>query len=83
MEHQALIRSASLYDRLERAIIALEYALADARSCQFDELQGGFGGIAKSQEALESAGREVQDVLVALKASALQAAALRVSALAC
>ena len=76
------MRSATLYDRLERAIINLEYALADARSSERDEIKAGFEAVHRSHEALQSAGEEVLDVLVALKAEALQAAAIRATALA-
>ena len=72
--------SASLYDRLERAIIAMEYALADARSWQFAEMSAGFGGVSKAQDDLQRAGEEVQDVLFALKSQALRAAASRARA---
>ena len=63
---------AGLYDRLERALIGLEYALADAR--KFDDLA--------SQEALLSAGEEIQDVLALIKTAALGEAAARARSLA-
>ncbi len=68
------MQSAVLYDRLERALIALEYALADARSAQGPEQ----GAVARSQEALQGAGEELQEVLGALRALALHDAAVRV-----
>ncbi len=67
-------RNARLYDRLERALIALEYALADARS---SEHHVESDRLARSQEALQSAGEEVQDILLALRAAALEHAAMR------
>lgn len=76
------MQSAGLYDRLERAIIALEYALADARSSESEEFGADSETIARSREALQGAGEEVLEVLVALKARALQAAAVRADALA-
>jgi hypothetical protein len=69
--------SASLYDRLERALIALEYALADARSLEQRPIRSDLDRMAKSQEALQRAGEEVQEVLLALKAAALRDAAAR------
>lgn len=63
--------SVSLYDRLERALIVLEYALADARQPEDSVTQ------ARSQEALLSAGDEVQGVLALLKNAALGEAAAR------
>jgi hypothetical protein len=68
------MQSAVLYDRLERALIALEYALADARSAEREEL----AAVSRSQEALQSAGEELHEVLIALRAAALRDAALRV-----
>jgi hypothetical protein len=69
--------SASLYDRLERALIALEYALADARSLEQRPIRFDLDRVAKSQDELLSAGEEVQEVLLALKAAALRDAATR------
>jgi len=66
--------SGSLYDRLERAIIALEYALADVRKPD----DGDGSAHARSQEAVLSAGEEIQDVLLLLKTAALGEAAARV-----
>jgi len=66
--------SGSLYDRLERAVIALEYALADVRKPD----EGDTTTHARSQEALLSAGEEIQDVLLLLKTAALGEAAARV-----
>jgi hypothetical protein len=61
---------------LERALIALEYALADARSA---EQQGPEpAAVSRSQEALQSAGEEIHEALTALRAAALSDAAARV-----
>jgi hypothetical protein len=70
-------RNARLYDRLERALIAMEYALADARSSELGAPSQELHRIARSQEALQSAGEELQEILLALKAAALEHAALR------
>jgi hypothetical protein len=67
--------SAGHCDRLERAIIALEYALADARSEADDNVGANEIGVSRAQEALQQAGGEVLEVLAALKSQALQAAA--------
>jgi hypothetical protein len=67
-----------LYERLERAIIALEYALADARRPNGPSQDEQISSLARSQQALQSAGEEVQDVLQALKMAALSEAAARV-----
>jgi len=69
------MQSAGLYDRLERALIALEYALADARSLDRAPRREEPEGIDRSQAALLSAGDEVQEVLLALRAVALHDAA--------
>jgi signal transduction histidine kinase len=66
---------ASQYDRLERAIIALQYALADARSEADDALGATEIGVSRAQDALQQAGEEVQKVLTALRAQALHSAA--------
>ena len=66
---------ANPYDRLERAIIALEYALADARSEAGDDIGTTEIGVSRAQEALQQAGEEVLEVLTALKSQALQDAA--------
>jgi hypothetical protein len=71
------VGNARLYDRLERALIALEYALADARSSELGAAQPEFDRIARSQDALQNAGEEVQDVLLALRTAALENAAIR------
>jgi hypothetical protein len=70
-------RTTRLYDRLERALIALEYALADARASEQETTAPQYDRIARSQEAMQSAGEEVQEVLVALKTVALEHAAQR------
>lgn len=70
------MQSAILYDRLERALIALEYALADARAAGQQAPEPG--AVSRSQEALQSAGEELHEVLIALRAVALHDAALRV-----
>ena len=75
-EKGAHMRRSKLYDELERALIALEYALADARA--LDEAPLESEGVARSQDALQSAGEEVQGLLFALRASAMQSAAARV-----
>lgn len=72
------INGAELYERLERAIIALEYALADARRSHGPSPDEQIAGLARSQEALQNAGAEVQDVLLALRKAALGEAAERV-----
>jgi len=69
------MQSAGLYDRLERALIALEYALADARSSDQAPRHDEIEGIDRSQAALQSAGDQVQEVLLALRAVALHDAA--------
>ena len=61
--------SAGLYDRLERAIIALEYALAD------DGIGASGIGVSPAQEALQQAGEEVREALAELQSKALHAAA--------
>jgi hypothetical protein len=85
MKHDPWIRgekgsvsSVNLYDRLERAIIALEYALADARREHGPALSEQDSALARSQEALLTAGEEVQAVLLLLKTAALGEAAARV-----
>jgi signal transduction histidine kinase len=70
------MHSASLYDRLERALIALEYALADARSAEQQPPEAA--AVSRSQEALQSAGEELREVLSALREIALHDAAARV-----
>jgi hypothetical protein len=61
---------------LERALIALQYALADVRSfktsASFEQ-----DPFVRSQEALLSAGEEVQVILLALKSAGLRSAAER------
>ena len=69
---------AYLYERLERAIIALEYALADGRRPTGPSQDEQISSLARSQEALQSAGEEVQAVLLELKQAALGEAAERV-----
>jgi hypothetical protein len=76
------MQSAILYDRLERALIALEYALADARSAEQDPRSAEPFGISRSQEALQSAGEEIHEVMMALRAAALRNAAARAQELA-
>lgn len=71
------MESANLYERLERALIALEYALADARSAERKPLPEELSPVSRSQEALQSAGEEVHEVLVALRQVALRDAASR------
>ena len=66
-----------LYDRLERALIALEYALADARAFESAQAFAEFDRIARSQDAMQAAGEEIQDVLLALRTAALRSAARR------
>jgi len=73
------MRSANLYDRLERALIALEYALADARSAGHEALPEEPEVVSRPQEALQSAGEELHKVLIALRTVALRDAALRVT----
>jgi hypothetical protein len=68
--------SARLYDRLERALIALEYALADARSFE-KSASFELDPFVRSQEALLSAGEEVHITLLALKSAGLESAAAR------
>jgi D-serine dehydratase len=70
-------RNARLYDRLERALIALQYALGDARAYEQAAASPEPERIARSQDALQVAGEEVQDILLALKAAALERAAQR------
>jgi hypothetical protein len=70
--------SVNLYDRLERAVIALEYALADVRRLDGPPLAEQDSALARSQEALLTAGEEVQAVLLLLKTAALGEAAARV-----
>jgi hypothetical protein len=70
------MHSAILYDRLERALIALEYALADARSAEQQAPEPA--AVSRSQEALQSAGEELSGVLNTLRAIALHDAAVRV-----
>ena len=72
------IAGAHLYERLERAIIALEYALADARRPNGPSPDEQMSSFARSQEALQTAGDEVQEVLAELKQAALGEAAERV-----
>lgn len=74
----AQIGGAHLYERLERAIIALEYGLADARRPNGPSPDEQMLSLARSQEALQNAGEEVQEVLLALKKAALGEAAERV-----
>ncbi|HXT09174.1 MAG TPA: hypothetical protein VN715_19835 [Roseiarcus sp.] len=73
------MQSANLYDRLERALIALEYALADARSAEREALPEELAVVSRPQEALQSAGEELHKVLIALRANALHDAAARVA----
>jgi len=68
--------SARLYDRLERALIALEYALADARSCE-KSASFELDPFVRSQDALQSAGEDLHLILAALKSAGLQGAAER------
>ena len=63
---------APLYDRLERAVIALEYALADARAYESARAFARLDRIARSQSA--DAG-DIQDALLAFQTAALQSAA--------
>jgi hypothetical protein len=69
-------RNAGLYDALERALISLTYALADARvseqspSAELDRL-------VRSHEALQSAGAQLQVILLALQSAGLRSAAER------
>ncbi len=70
--------SVDLYDRLERAVIALEYALADVRRAEGPSLSEQDLASARSREALLTAGEEVQEVLLLLKTAALGEAAARV-----
>jgi hypothetical protein len=72
------IGGAHLYERLERAIIALEYALADARRPNGPSPDEQISSLVRSQEALQSAGEEVQQVMLALRKAALGEAAERV-----
>ena len=69
-------RNAGLYDELERALISLTYALADARiseqSAPFE-----FDRIARSHEALQNAGAQVQVIMLALQSAGLRSAAER------
>jgi hypothetical protein len=69
--------SVNLYDRLERAIIALEYALADARRADGEALAGSDSVSPRPQEALLTAGEELQQILLLLKTAALGEAAAR------
>ncbi len=69
------MKSAVLYDRLERALIALEYALADAKSSHGAGREIEFRGFQKSQNALQTAGEELHETLLALRFAALQDAA--------
>ena len=62
--------SAGLYDRLERSIIALQYALADARRPN-DPTRDEVSAHARAQEALLSAGEEIQQILNVLKNATL------------
>lgn len=71
------LRNARLYDRLERTLIALEYALADARTLERVGVVQEFDRASRSHEALQSAGEEMQDILLALKAAALERAAMQ------
>ena len=72
------VPGAQLLERLERAIIALEYALADARRPNGPSHDEQLSSLARSQEALQNAGEEVQEVLGELKTAALGEAAQRV-----
>lgn len=72
------MQGAILYDRLERALIALEYALADARSAKHEEMSEELAAVLRPQEALQSAGEEIHEVLIALRVAALHDAATRV-----
>jgi hypothetical protein len=65
-----------LYDRLERALIALEYALADARSCE-KSAASDLDDVVRSHKALQGAGEELHDIMLALKSAGLQRAAER------
>jgi hypothetical protein len=70
-------RNAGLYDQLERALISLTYALADARVSE-QSAPSEFDRIARSHEALQNAGAQVQVILLALQSAGLRSAAERV-----
>ena len=69
-------RSAGLYDQLERALISLTYALADARDSE-QSAPSEFDRIARSHEALQNAGAQVQVIMLALQSAGLRSAAER------
>ena len=65
-----------LYDQLERALISLTYALADARVSE-QSPPAELDRIVRSHEALQSAGAEVQVIMLALQSAGLRSAAER------
>jgi hypothetical protein len=69
-------RNAGLYDQLERALISLTYALADARVSE-QSPPAELDRIVRSHEALQSAGAEVQVIMLALQSAGLRSAAER------